>query len=194
MTYNTNKNIPTLNNIRRMEREKKENELNIEAKNFLLKANSYYNDSYPHSTHENIWEKTKIKIVFGNETLENELKILKEEELHALYDILRYFHDERQMPKIKDHNLHGRILGMVRKLTPGATFLDKLYHLYTERQAVNKEIKELEDKLDIERKEFIKRLENNKTEKPEHFPCELCTKVCRSPAGLKSHMRIHNED
>ena len=194
MTYDTNKNIPTLSSIRREEREERENIFNIEAKKILLKAISYYNDNYPHSKHENIWEKPKIKIEIGKDILRNELELLKEEELHSLYDILAYFHDEQQMPKIEDHNSRSKILSVVRKLTPGGNFLDKLYHLYAERQTINKEIKELEDKLDIERKEFVKRLEDNKTEKPEYFPCGLCTKVCKSPAGLKSHMRVHNED
>lgn len=193
-TYDTNKNVLTLSSVRRKEHEEQEKNINIEAKKILLKANSYYDDNYPNSTYDNIWEKPKIKIKFGNETLENELKILKEEELHALYEIFAYFHNEQQMHKIEDHKSRSRILGIVRKLTPGATFLDKLYHLYTKRQTINKEIKELEDKLDIERKEFIKRLENNKTEKPEYFPCDLCTKICKSPAGLTSHMRTHNED
>ena len=194
MTYETNEKIPTLTEVRKRERDEQEKSINKKANELLFKAVSYYNTNYPNSTHEIIWEKPKIEIHIKHDSLKKELKSLTEEELHGLYDIFAYFHDERQMPKIEEHKLKGKIFNIVRKILPGATFLDELYNLYKKRKDINKEIKELEDKLDKERKEFEKRLENNKNMKPDYEACEICGKICKSGAGIASHYRSHEEN
>jgi len=194
MTYNTNDKIPSLSEVRRKEREERKEKFNKSAKELLLKAISYYNIHYPNSTHNNVWNNSKIKIEIGNDTLEEELYLLNEKELHSIYDILTYFHDERQISKIEDHNSKDRILSMIRKIIPGGIYLDKLYELYNKQSIINKEIKKIEDDLDKERNEFIERLEKNESRITGDYPCKLCEKVCKSAAGLKSHMRVHSED
>ena len=196
MTYETNERIPTLSEVRRQEREEYDKKVSIKAKELLLKAISFYNDNYPNSTHEIVWEKEKVDLIeIGDKSLETELGYLNEENLHGLYDIFTYYHDERQMILVEEHDLRSKIISIVKKTIPGGYILDKLHELYERQKPLNIEIKELEDQLRIEQKELIERLEENKEikKKSEQLICEVdgCGKVCKSPAGLKSHLRIH---
>lgn len=193
MTYETNERIPTLSEVRRKEREEAERQLNIEAKELLQKAISYYNINYPNSNYEIVWEKNKVKIVIGDSSIEKEIEYLNEEELRSLYDIFTYYHDERQMPKIIDHNLRSVVLNMVMKLIPGGTILDELYELYEGRKKINKEIEKLEDTLNKKRETFKNRLEENKNLNPINFVCDVCEKICKSLAGLKMHSKVHSK-
>lgn len=190
-TYETNEKIPSLTDVRRKEREEKERKKSIKKKELLLKAISYYNDKYPNSEHKNVWKKTKIIIELGTETLEKELKQLNESKLFGIHDIFTYYHDERQMPKVSDHNLRTGIISLINKIFPIGDIINKLHELYKKRKEIELEIIRKENILETKREEFTKKLEIEKNKQPEHPICPECGKECKSQAGLKSHSRIH---
>lgn len=195
MKYTTNENIPSLDEVRRKEREEKEKIRNKKTKNFLLKAITYYNENYPNSTHENIWKAEKVEIKIGHESLLEELRKLSEKELQAIFEVLTYFHDERQMALIEEHNMSAKIRMFVKKILPGGHILENLYKLYEERKKINNKIEHLEDRLNIERKEFEENLEKIKNIS-EQFICNVegCGFVAKSASGLSSHMRKHEKE
>lgn len=195
MTYTTNEPIPSLDEVRRKERDEKEKRKNKRTKDFLLKAITYYNENYPNSTHDNIWNEEKVEIKIGAKSLLDELRILSEKELRSVFEVLTYFHDERQMPLVQEHLLLSRIQMLVKKILPGGDLLERLYKLYRERKKINTKIESLENELDIERKKFKKTLEKIKSTSKQ-FICSIdgCGFVAKSQSGLSSHMRKHERE
>jgi len=192
MSYNKyNEPIPTLSSVRRKERMEQESLKNKEEKELLLKAVKYYDENYPNSKQQIEWTKPKEHIKVGKLTIQEELEKLTEKELYGIYEIFRYFHDERQMPLIPEHGIKNRILRKVGLLTPGHSYLDKLFRLYTKLDDTKREIKILEERLKFDREVFEKRL-GTQPEK-ELVVCDICGKICKSQAGLKSHKRTHRK-
>lgn len=192
MTYTTNENIPSLDEVRRKEREEQEKIRNKQIKKFLNKAINYYNENYPNSIHENEWTREKIEIKIGHESLLEELRKLNEKELRNIFEVLTYFHNERQMPLVQEHLWRSKIQMFIKKILPGGNILENLYKLYEERKKINKEIENLEDNLTKERKKFEENLEKIKSTS-KIFICE-CGFVAKSQSGLSSHMRKHERD
>lgn len=182
-----NEGIPTLESVRKKEREEQKQKKDKECKELLLKAINYYNKNYPNSEKDLIWTKPKVSIEIGKDTLKNELNILSEKQLNGIFDIFKYFHDERQMPSIKDHDKMKYILANVKSLVPGGSFIEHLITLRDRYKEQGNEIEELEIRLEEERKKFNKKIQKN-----DHI-CTVCGRVCRSPSGLANHMRAHEK-
>ena len=192
--YNTNKEIPSLSQVRREERDKKEIILDTQAKELLFNAIKFYDENYPNSTQDNEWKWFKVEVKIGNKTLDEELGKLSESDFSVIFEILQYYHDERQMPRIEQHQLRNRIIGKIKRLDKSGEFLDKLYELYTKQKDLNKEINELENSLNIEREKTEKRLEKKPKKTTIEVTCEICGKICKSEAGLTSHIRVHQKN
>jgi len=191
--YNTNKEIPSLSQVRREERDKKEIILDTQAKELLFNAIKFYDENYPNSTQDNEWKWSKVEVKIGNKTLDEELGKLSESDFSVIFEILQYYHDERQMPRIEQHQLRNRIIGKIKRLDKSGEFLDKLYELYTKQKDLNKEINELENSLNIEREKTEKRLEKKPKKTTVEVTCEICGKICKSEAGKTSHLRVHSD-
>jgi len=182
--YETNKEIPSLSEVRRKQKEAEEAIKDAEALEMLEKAVKFYNKNYPKSEYKNTWNeaKTKLKITPGlniNEFLDT----LNENELLLVKRILLYAHDERLITTPKDHIPMNRINAKMQKLIPGASYVDKIIKLKKEKETVDKELAELEEKLEADRKKF-----NEKFGIKDQFICPYCEKILRSSGGYDYHI------
>ena len=191
MTYEINKPLPRLTDIRRLERNERAFKLNKESTDLLKNAIEYYRINYPNSIKNIVWDKEKVTLGIGNGTLEEEIEKLTEDEMLRIYEILEYFHDELQMQKIPDHQKRNRILSVINHTIPGGHFRDQLRGLYKKRKHVQKKIDDLESELEKAREELKARLtEKNIQSKP---VCDVCGKVCGNMGALTRHRRTHEK-
>jgi len=196
--YETNKEIPTLSEVRKQEALEKEKEKNKLGKKVLSDAISFYQKNYPKSKCENIYTKPKkfIKINEKHDLEEILNNDLNEEDLWHAVDVLDYFHDERQLRIIKEHDAYKRLRAMILKTVPGGIFQSKLDKLKTQKKEIEKKIEEIEKKIKQEKEQFYK--DRNITI-VEELKCQYCGRTFGNKGGLivheKSckHKQIKNE-
>ena len=141
MAYETNKVLPRLSDVRKLERTNQEIRYNKECKDLLKKTIEYYRINYPNSHMRLTWDAPKVVLGIGNGMLDEELEKLTENELSNIYDIFDYFHDERQMNLVDDHRRRNMILAKVKHIIPGGHHIAKL-------KGLKKKLKNTQQKID----------------------------------------------
>lgn len=196
--YNTNEKILPLSEVRKKERNEKEQKENEESFELLIKAIDFYNTNYPKSFQDPPlkWEEPKQTIKIDKKSsLNDELNKMNEADFQNIIQIFQYFHDEKQMKTIKEHNIRARILAKIKKIYHGGVILEELYKLYSKKKEINEKINSLESQLEQEKEKLHEKLDSKEPKKEETLiECSICGKVCKSQAGLTSHQRVHRNE
>jgi len=190
MTYETNKKIPSLSEVRKQEREEQERIRDQECKILLLDSISFYDDNYPKSTHDNTWNDPKKSIIIDDKKdLHEMLDECDEETLTQIFKIFDYAHDERFIVSIKDHEKMNFTKAIIRKLVPGGSYIEELNSLKKNNETVVKQIIELEQRLAEDRKKFNQKLKDKEDQEEKKYVCHICGFESANGGGLSSHMR-----
>jgi len=197
MSYKTDKLIPSLTEVRKKEREEIEKKQSEDAFIFLMSAIKYYDKNYPKTECKNVWTKDKVQITLKGKELQDSLEKMTENDLYGIIDIFDYFHDERKMNSIKDHDKRSYILARTRKLIPAYREKTELNTLQKQYEQDKRRIQELQKIISEKQKEFKEKTEEKKDKQIEIdnniYICEFCRKECKSNAGLTSHIRTHEQ-
>lgn len=186
--------VPSYYNIQLKKRQEIELAHDTLLKEGFLEALGYYEQNYPKSNLKVPikWEQPKEKIKFDpTKTLKENLELAPEKDLHLMRLILQYSIKEHNYKLVSKLENYKEALGLVVKLIPGGKFIEEQEQLKEEiflKQNRQEAIKKI---IQQERQALNKRLSQDIPEEEGIYACEECGKVCKSKAGLTSHMKTH---